>query len=216
MRAAEWLRNNHDGNGTYHEGHVSAFVFHSLRMIGHSVDKGADHMNAEITTRGLGSIPGGRVALYVHGAIAACRDPKRFYNFNLIRALTTKLKKFPKPGFGDYFKYSLAVLALCSSGHNALPYVDKIIERISSRKIDEYVDTLTYEIMALSCVRSRGGRKAVEKVQNSIREGSQELLRRKGNESHIDNNEVSTALVSQVGIFFIHFRVFVFKHPFLS
>ena len=61
VKAAEWLQNQQDENGTYGEGHATAVILHSLRLIGYPVEKGADVLTAGIIKNDIGSMPGGRV-----------------------------------------------------------------------------------------------------------------------------------------------------------
>ena len=210
VRAAEWLRNQQDVNGTYGEGHVSAFAFHSLRLIGHSVEGGADHLNDELTTSGLDSISGGRLAHYVHGALATCRDPQKFYDFDLIQALEIKLEKYPEPGFDHPFQYGLAVLALCSNrGRIDVKKLTKHVRKIKS-KIESQLggygdtDTLSVEVLALSCIlkakNSEG--KLLTDAQEAVDAASLELHQRQQKDATFHENEVSAALAAQVHLMY--------------
>ena len=216
FRAADWLRKQQDENGTYGEGHVSAIVFHSLRLIGDHVDNGSEHLNAEIIKNKLGSINGGRLAYYILGAMSTCRDPKNFYNFNLVRALQTKLAKYPQPAeFSHPFQYSLAVLALCSSGENLekkrKAFVEKITDSIlSNQTADDTTamsdDTIAMQVLALSCIREslKSGKRIKEtknersSVELAIKRASKKILKRQMNDSSFGENEVTAALSAQV------------------
>lgn len=215
FRAADWLRKQQDENGTYGEGHVSAIVFHSLRLIGDHVDNGSEHLNAEIIKNKLGSINGGRLAYYILGAMSTCRDPKNFYNFNLVRALQTKLAKYPQPAeFSHPFQYSLAVLALCSSGENLekkrKAFVEKITDSIlSNQTADDTTamsdDTIAMQVLALSCIREslKSGKRIKEtknersSVELAIKRASKKILKRQMNDSSFGENEVTAALSAQ-------------------
>ena len=210
VRAAEWLRNKQDENGTYGVGHVSAFAFHSLRLIGHSVETGAEHLYAEIIKGGIGSLSGDRVAHYILGAMATCQDPQRFYDFNLVKSVKDKLSKFPQAGFDHRFQYSLAVLALCSSGKDLgrkkLGYVKEIMKSISNQSDSEVAschgDTLAMEVMALTCVKKSIKGKDMKvlrkKIQDAVDVASKELVNCQVNDSTFGENEVTAALASQV------------------
>ena len=208
VRGAEWLKKQQDENGTYGEGHVSAFAFHSLRLIGHSVETGAEHLNSEIINADIDSLSGGRVALYILGALASCRDPKNFYDFNLVSSLKTKLSKYPQVGFNHPFQYSLAVLALCSSRHNLgrlkFGYVDKILQSIPEQlpSVIANGDTLAMQIMALTCVsksiKKKGSETILQKIKDGINITSAELVNHQKNDSTFGENEVTAALASQV------------------
>lgn len=180
----------------------------SLRLIGDTVEHGAQHLNAEIVKNGLGSIPGGRVGLYILGAMATCRDPKNFYEINLLRSLHTKLGKYPQSGFDHPHQYSLAVVALCSSGANfgkKFAYLRNIIDRIAKELAtvnDTSSDTLALQVLALSCVKTSMKRKETKplkkKTEVAIHLATSELLKRQMNDSTFGENEVTAALASQV------------------
>ena len=206
VRAADWLINQQDENCTYGEGHVSAFAFQSLRLIGHSVETGAEHLNAEIINADIGSLSGGRVAHYVLGALASCRDPRNFYDFNLVRSLETKLSNYPQVGFNHPFQYSLAVLALCSSGRMklALGYVKNILLSISEQlpSVHASGDTLAMQIMALTCasksIKKKKSEAILKRIKDGIKDASTELVIRQLNDSTFGQNEVTAALALQV------------------
>lgn len=206
VRAAEWLRNQQDENGTYGLGHVSAFAFHSLRLIGHSVETGAEHLNAEIIKGDIGSLSGGRVALYILGALATCRDPQNFYDFNLVSSLKNKLSKYPQVGFDHPFQYSLAVMALCSSGKDLgrkkTTYVKEILHSVPDQTDYASGDTLAMQVMALTCIKKsikkQGNKALIKKINKGINTTSSELAKRQLNDTTFGENEVTAALASQV------------------
>ncbi|PFX24721.1 gastric intrinsic factor-like [Stylophora pistillata] len=208
IRAAEWLKNQQNKNGSYGLGHVSAFAFNSLRLTGHSVSTGAKHLNAELTKADIGSLTGGRVALYILGALATCKDPSRFYDVNLVRSLRDKLNKFPQLGFNHSFQYSLAVMALCSSNttlnRQMLGYVDEIRKKVvieSSVASYHVSETLAMQIMALTCVKNsiKGLNKKIleKKIHRAVHLGGRKFLKAQINDSTFGGNEVTAALASQ-------------------
>ena len=182
---------------------MSAFAFHSLRLIGHSVETGAGHLKAEIIKADIGSLTGGRVVLYVLGALATCRDPQNFYDFNLVTSLKNKLSKFPQVGFDNPFQYSLAVLALCSSrkdlGREKLTYVREISQSIENELDYASGDTFAMQVMALTCIKKSIKKGAFpEKIKNGIDTASSALVNRQMNDTTFGENEVTAALASQV------------------
>ena len=205
VRAAEWLRNQQDENGTYGEGHVTAVALHSLRLVGFPVEQGAEHLNAEIIENDIGSIPGARVGSYILGALASCQNPKSFYDFDLARALITKLDKFPRLRFDHPYQYSFAVMALCSTGAMRLDYLQNIMRDIPEQlETEDGVsgDTLSMQVMALTCAKKSMKKKDMKalksKIQVAIDLASKELQTRQMNDSTFGENEVTAALVSQV------------------
>jgi len=204
VRAAEWLRNQQDENGTYGEGHVTAVALHSLRLVGFPVEQGAEHLNAEIIENDIGSIPGARVGSYILGAMACCQNPKSFYDFDLARALITKLDKFPRLRFDHPYQYSFAVMALCSTGAMRLDYLQNIMRDIPEQlETEDGVsgDTLSMQVMALTCAKKSMKKKDMKvlksKIQVAIDLASKELQARQMNDSTFGENEVTAALVSQ-------------------
>ena len=203
-RAAEWLRNNHDKNGTYGEGHVNGFVFHALRMVGHNVEHGAAILHAEIIKMGgLSSIPGGPLAVYILGALATCRDPWQFYGMDLVSPLKKKLDKYPLVGLDHPFQFSLATIALCTAGKDVgkWKYVNYIINNIRSQKLG---DTLAMHIFALTCVEEFITRHKQPKynllisIRGGIVTASKILLKRQLLDSTFGKNQVTAALSYQV------------------
>ena len=187
---------------------MNANALLSLRLIGDTVDHEAQHLSEEIIENDLGSIPGGRVGLYILGVMATCRDPKNFYEINLLRSLHTKLGKYPQSGFDHPHQYSLAVMALCSSGANIgkrFAYLRNIIDRITKELAtvnDTDSDTLAMQVLALSCVKTSMKRKEAKplrkKAEVAIHSATSELLKRQMNDSTFGENEVTAALASQV------------------
>ena len=158
IRAAEWLRNYEDKHGTYGEGHVNGFAFHSLRLVGHPVEHGAEVLNVEIIKQGgLASIPGGPLAVYILGALASCQDPWKFHGMDLVTSLYQKLEKFPQVGFNHPFQYSLAIIALCTAGKDVgqRKYLNYIIHNIPYQTAAAHAsgDTLAMHVFALTCVK---------------------------------------------------------------
>ena len=187
---------------------MSANALHSLRLIGDTVEHGAQHLNAEIIKNDLGSIPGGRVGLYSLGVMATCRDPRNFYDFNLLRSLHTKLDKYPQSRFDHPLQYSLAVLALCSGGEKfgkKFAYLKKVIDSIPKELAsvnDSSHDTLAMHVLALSCVKTSMKRKEAKtlkkKIEHAIHLATSELLKRQMNDGTFGENEATAALASQV------------------
>ena len=208
-RAAEWLRNNHDKNGTYGEGHVNGFVFHALRLVGHNVEHGAAILHAEIIKMGgLSSIPGGPLAVYILGALATCRDPWQFYGMDLVSPLKKKLDKYPLAGLDHPFQFSLATIALCTAGKDVgkWKYVNYIVNNIWNQTSTTYSsgDTLAMHIFALTCVEESITRNRLPKndllirIRGGIVTASKFLLERQLLDSTFGKNQVTAALSYQV------------------
>ena len=209
-RAAEWLRNNKDKDGTYGEGYVNGFAFYALRLVGHNVEHGAAILHGEIIKKGgLSSIPGRSLAVYILGALAACRDPRQFYGLDLVTSLKKKLDKYPHVGFNHPFQFSIAMTALCTAGKDVgkWKYVNYIINNIPDQTISTAHasgDTLAMHIFALTCVEEFITRHKQSKynllirIRGGIDTASKILLKRQLRDSTFGRNQVTAALSYQV------------------
>ena len=126
--------------------------------------------------------------------------------------LQIKIEKYPQLGFEHPFQYSIAIMALCSSGTDLgkkkLVYLNNIMNSIPqqlARVDDTTSDTLSMQVMALSCAKksikntkSRKTKALKKKIKDAIDMASNELLKRQVNDSTFGNTEVSAALASQV------------------
>ena len=203
------MQNQQDENGTYGEGHATAVILHSLRLIGYPVEKGADVLTAGIIKNDIGSMPGGRVGSYILGAMATCQDPHHVNQSKLIRALKTKLDKYPHLGFNHPFQYSWAVMALCSTGidlgKKKLAYAKKVMESSKQRlaRVEGCTgDTLHMQVLALTCVektlKRNDSRWLKEKIRDTIKRASDRIVKSQMNDSTFGENVVTAALASQV------------------
>lgn len=186
---------------------MNGFAFHSLRLVGHSVEHGAKVLNAEIIKQGgLASIPGGPLAVYILGALATCRDPWKFYGLDLVTSLYQKLDKFPQVGFNHPFQYSLATIALCTAGKDVGKgkYLNYIINNIPHQTAAAHAsgDTLSMHIFALTCVKQfveKAGqfRFKVKRIQDGINAAIKILYERQLLDATFGKNEVTAALSYQ-------------------
>lgn len=186
---------------------MNGFAFHSLRLVGHSVEHGAAVLNAEIVKQGgLGSIPGGPLAVYILGVLATCQDPWQFYGLDLVTSLHRKLDKFPQVGFNHPFQYSLAVIALCTAGKDVgqRKYLNYIIHNIPNQTPAAHAsgDTLSMHIFALTCVKKfvKGAKQfsLKRRIQGGIDAASKILYKRQLLDGTFRANEVTAALSYQV------------------
>ena len=183
---------------------MNGFAFHSLRLVGHSVEHGAEVLNAEIIKQGgLDSIPGGPLAVYILGALATCQDPRKFYGMDLVTSLYQKLDKFPQVGFNHPFQYSLAIIALCTAGKDVgqRKYLNYILHNIPQQGAAVHAsgDTLSMHIFALTCVK-QFVKKAGEfrlKMESGINDAIEILYKRQLLDGTFGENEVTAALSYQ-------------------
>ena len=187
---------------------MNGFAFHSLRLVGHSVEHGAEVLNAEIVKQGgVASIPGGPLAVYILGALATCHDPWKFYGLDLVTSLYQKLDKFPQLGFNHPFQYSLAIIALCTAGKDVgqRKYWNYIIHNIPNQTAAAHAsgDTLSMHVFALTCVKEfakKAGqsRYKMRRIQGGINAAIKILYKRQLRDGTFGENEVTAALSYQV------------------
>ena len=188
---------------------MTAAALHSSGLIGYPVERKADLLTAEIIKNDLGSIHGARLGSYILGTMATCQDPHNINQSSLILALKSKLDKYPHLNFDHPYQYSWAVMALCSSGNilgkKKSDYAKKVMNDIN-RQLDRNksfsVDTLSMQVLALTCIKKtrkrRDAKGLQKKLRASINKASEELKNRQINDSTFGENEVSAALASQV------------------
>ena len=205
VRAAEWLRNNHDKDGTYGKGQVNGLVFHALSVVGYNVEHGAEILHAEINKEGgLDYVSGRALAAYVLGVVATCRDPWQFYGLDLVTSLQEKLDKYPQVGFNHPFQFSLSMIALCTAGKDVgkWKYVNYIINNIQKQSITTAYasgNTMSMHILALKCVEEFITRhnqikfNLLVRIRGGIATASKELLRRQLLDGNFGQNLVTAA-----------------------
>lgn len=186
---------------------MNGFAFHALRLVGHSVEHGAEVLNTEIIKQGgLGSIPGGPLAVYILGALATCQNPWQFYGLDLVTSLHQKLDKFPQVGFNHPFQFSLAIIALCIAGKDVgqKKYLNYIRNNIPNQTKAAHAsgDTLSMHIFALTCAKQfvkKGGQFRLKKrrIQAGIDAASKILYKRQLLDPTFGENEVTAALSYQ-------------------
>ena len=210
VRAAEWLRNNHDKDGTYGKGQVNGLVFHALSVVGYNVEHGAEILHAEINKEGgLDYVSGRALAAYVLGVVATCRDPWQFYGLDLVTSLQEKLDKYPQVGFTHPFQFSLAMIGLCTAGKDIgkWKYVYYIIKNIwnqTAGTAHASGDTMSMHIFALKCVEEFILRhnqikfNLLVRIRGGIANAGKELLRHQLLDSTFGQNHVTAALSYQL------------------
>lgn len=142
--------------------YIRGAAFNSLRLGGFTIDMlsplGLSDFGKDLDTQGVNNITTGRIAYYVLGVLAICKDPKSFRGHNLVNRLQQGLKQYPVVGFNHPFQYSLAVLALCISGNGQQFYRDytlaisKMIRDNVNSNPGHSGDTVSMAIMALTCM----------------------------------------------------------------
>ena len=205
VKAGEWLRGQMDNQGTFTLGHVSSWAFHSLRLIGYSVRNvsklGAEHLKQEIEKTGLKNIAGGRLALYILGAMSSCKDSRDFNKQDLVAALKGKMSSYGTVGgFNHPFQLALAVVALCTSGEPVDNRDVKLLIKKLTPATDgttHSIDTLSLGTVALSCLK-REQSKGDKKVRRAIKSAAYQLRDFQKRNNGKFGNEATTSLAVQV------------------
>lgn len=175
----------------------------------------------------------GRIAYYVQGVLAICKDPKSFRGHDLVKRLQDGLKKYPVVGFNHPFQYSLAVLALCTSGHGQHLYrnytvaITKMVHDSIKNNPGHGGDTVSLAIMAMTCMYDKQPRPRPcywwtcyrrrkhslrYLLRKSIRYAASWLKRQQKRDGSFGNS-ITTALAVQVVtiLIYVHY-VFQYAH----
>lgn len=162
MKGNEFLRSNLADSNVITFDYIRGAAFNSLRLGGFTIDMlsslGLSDFGKDLDTQGANNITTGRIAYYVLGVLAICKDPKSFRGVNLVQRLQQGLKEYPVTGFDHPFQYSLAVLALCISGNGQNLYrnytlaIEKMMRDNVSSNPGHSSDTVSMAIMALTCM----------------------------------------------------------------
>jgi hypothetical protein len=207
MRAAEFLRAKLEDDNSLFPVYTRAVALSSLRLAGYTMDMlsklGTDDLASEIHKHGLDKITTGRIAYYVHGALAICKDPRSFYGYNLIKRLQDGIKEYPVVGFNHPFPYSLAVLSLCISGygqHSYLEYTLKIRDMINQNIHTTHSgDTIAMATMALTCMeeKKKDDRTCSSVLQKTISLATKWMMKNQNDDGSFGNS-ITTAHVAKV------------------
>ena len=153
-----------------------------------------DSKNGDLSTI---SVP--RLGHIIQGVISICKDPRNFHGHDLIQPLLDGLPNFPQyPDFGNYFGYSLAVIALCNADE---PIPDNSIQELiegTYRKVTYYsVDINALILTALSCVSSSNItlQREVYDATSYLVKG---LISKQNKKTGAFGNQYSTALAVEV------------------
>ena len=104
----------------------------------------------------LSTTPTSHLGFIIQGVTSICKDPRNFHGHDLIKPFLASFPKFKThPSFNDYFRYGLAVIALCNSGQEIPEFVIEKLLNGANRKVNYYIIDIDAMILtALSCVLS--------------------------------------------------------------
>ena len=149
------------------------------------------------TDGNLNDISAGRLGLIIQTVIAFCQNPEDFYGHNLLPPLYAGFSLFKKnTRFNNYFKYSLAVIALCNAGR---PVPEDVVQELLNgayRKVSYHssdIDSLI--LQALSCIKNSSLQSGVDDASGKIVE---QLISKQTKTTGAFGNQYSTAHVLMV------------------
>ena len=213
MQSGEWLKDQRNENGNFGSGHESGEVFFALKLLGFSLnDPSSIYLKSELDkSKSVANISLGQLGHYVHGVLSTCGNPKRFHSHNLVDHLKDALLDVStdwSPGKAR-FEYSIAILALCNSGHHVkrrftkilakeLKYLVRLKSKQSPNPFDP--DTVSMGIIALACVYKQPKIKMEQRneLYQAINESIHYLLEETQETDGSFGNEITTSLVVQV------------------
>ena len=211
LRSSDWLRQIYKDNNTKLFPYRAGSLITILRLAGHkpktllSEFKDQRGSNIEETLKNflhsknkmdgnLSGIPNPHLALIIQTVVSLCQDPEDFHGYNLIQPLLSGFALFKKiRNFGNYFGYSLAVIALCNSGHRVPEQVVQELLKGAHRKVSYHssdIDSLI--LQALSCISDSSMQNEVDEASEKIVE---QLITKQNKTSGAFGNQYSTAHV---------------------
>ena len=215
MRSSDWMKHIYRDKNTELYPCRAASLITILRLAGHkpktllSDFKDRHGMNIEetlknfldsksATDRNLTGILNSRdLALIIQAVISLCQDPRNFHGYNLIPPLLSGFALFKKiPGFNNYFRYSIAVIALCNAGHRVPDDVVRELLNGANRTVSFHsgdIDSLI--LQALSCITNSPYQNEVHRAARRI---AGQLMRKQNKTTGAFGNQYSTAHVIMV------------------
>ena len=211
VRSTDWMRKFYRENTT--EPYRAGSIFATLRIAGHRPKtlltdfKNASGFSIEETLNDtlnskngdLSTIPVPHLGLIIQGVISICKDARNFHGHDLIQPLLAGLPNFPQyPDFGNYFGYSLAVIALCNA-HEPIPdnSTKELINGAYRKGSHHSVDIDALILTALSCVSSSNIALQRE-VDDAILYLIKSLISKQNKTTGAFGNQYSTALAVEV------------------
>ena len=145
----------------------------------------------------LNAIPAAELALIIQAVISICHDPDNFHGHNLTSALIYSFTLFKKvSSFNNYFRYSLAVIALCNSGRSVPDAVVRELINGTYRQVSYHMTGIDSLILqALSCVSNSSLQGEVNKASQKL---VTQLISKQNNETGAVGNHISTSHVLKV------------------
>ena len=215
VRSSDWMKHYYRDNDTKLSPYRAASLITILRLAGHkpktllSDFRDRHGMNIEqtlknfldsksATDRNLTGILNSRdLALIIQAVISLCQNPRNFHGYDLIPPLLSGFALFKKiPGFNNYFRYSIAVIALCNVGHRVPDDVVRELLNGADRKFSFHsgaIDSLI--LQALSCITNSPYQDEVHRASERI---AGQLIRKQNKTTGAFGNQYSTAHVIMV------------------
>ena len=210
MRSSDWMKHIYRDKNTELYSCRAASLITILRLAGHkpktllSDFKDRHGMNIEETLKNFldsknatdGSLTGilnsRDLALIIQAVISLCQDPRNFSGYDLIPPLLSGFALFKKiPGFNNYFRYSIAVIALCNAGHRVPDDVVRELLNGANRTVSFHsgdIDSLI--LQALSCISNSPYQNKVHRAAGRI---ATRLISKQNKTTGAFGNQYSTA-----------------------
>nr|XP_054748846.1 uncharacterized protein CG3556-like [Lytechinus pictus] len=146
----------------------------------------------------------GKLGYYAMALHATCQNASNFYGHNIMKHLHQRVDNFNTSLTRNYFPYSLAVLALCSTGsdvpHSAIETLEGMQQEDGCFPFG--VDVTSMAVMAMACMQGSFNRpQRLLPLRNVLQKGASCIMGYQtsdGGFSNSDNtNSISTALAAQ-------------------
>ncbi|XP_071479403.1 uncharacterized protein CG3556-like [Diadema antillarum] len=153
----------------------------------------------------LREMPLGQLAYYAMALHATCRNPSNFHGHGLVHHIHHRVATLRANDTHNFFPYSLALLALCSSPEGEIPTSALQTLREAQRESGCFpmgIDVTSMAVMAMSCMRSQFNNVKQLSLLRQMTENATECILQQQNSdggfgSGIGTNIISTALAAQ-------------------
>ena len=214
VRSSDWLKKVYMDKTTEFFPHRAASMISIIRLAGHMPEtilsefKNNKGENIEETLNNyldlkkekegnLNKIPAAELALIIQAVLSICQDSENFHGHNLINPLHHGFTLFKKvPSFNNYFRYSLAVIALCNSGRSVPDAVVRELIHGAYRNVSYHMTDIDSLILqALACISNSSIQREVDQASQTL---ATQLISKQNKETGAVGNQISTSHVLMV------------------
>eukprot|EP00057_Strongylocentrotus_purpuratus_P014246 XP_011668720.1 PREDICTED: uncharacterized protein CG3556 isoform X1 [Strongylocentrotus purpuratus] len=143
----------------------------------------------------------GKLGYYAMALHASCHNASNFHGHNIMKHLHHRVDDFDTNQTKNYFPYSLALLALCSSGsevpHSAIATLEEV--QGDDGCFPFGVDVTSMAVMAMACMQdSFNSPQRLNPLRDMMRKGSECIMGHQTSDGWFgESNVISTALAAQ-------------------